>query len=138
MDLVNAKQIITTLHNGAAYSVEYKTAVKTTSGADAWKVVKATFRLGVRYANLKQNVGKTVGSLPGNGKWIVDRYIYQDNNGYKLRVTNGMKGKRKIHYEDTSGNMLQPSDIVMKSSSGFVPVVQSIKLENVISIDKKN
>lgn len=137
MEFEQAKQIIARLHNGASYKVEYKTEVVKVDGSAAWKVVKAAFRMGVRYSNLKQNVGKHVNKLPGDGKWIVDRYIYQDNNGLKLRVTNGAFGKRKIRYEDANGNELNPATIKITTSKGFTPIVQCIKLENVISIDDK-
>lgn len=137
MTLDEIKEKITQLHNGAAYNVTYKTAVQKLDGSDAWKVVRAAFRMGVRYSHLKQNVGKQVGGLPGNGHWIIDRYVYQDNNGLKLRVTNGAFGKRKIVYEDTAGNKLDPSSIKITKSKGFTPIVQAIKLENVIAIEKK-
>ena len=97
--------IVKKLHAGASYTIMYESngELKTRPA-----------RLGVRYSNTKHMAGLTAGPLPGNGRWVIDRYVYQDSNGFKLRITNGnfrwCKGK---------------------------PIVQCIKLENVKAIFRK-
>lgn len=104
MDLDKIRQISKSLHFGASYNVKY---VK-----DGVVKVRPA-RLGVRYGNTKAMLGSTPKPLPGNGHWVIDRLVYQDDKGYKLRITNGAFG-----------------------SDPNKPVVQCIKLENVLAIIK--
>lgn len=105
MDLEQIHNIIEKLHGGASYNVKY---VK-----DGLVKVRPV-RLGVRYSNTKQMAGLTAKPLPGHGRWVIDRYVYEDDKGYKLRITNGAFGS-------------DPSK----------PIVQCIKLENVLAIIRK-
>lgn len=105
MDLKQISNIIEKLHAGASYNVMYVTH---------GELKTRPVRLGVRYSNTKHMAGLHAGPLPGNGKWVIDRYVYEDNNGLKLRITNGAFGS-------------DPSK----------PIVQCIKLENVLAIIRK-
>jgi len=105
MDLKQISNIIAKLHAGASYTVVYE---------KDGQLKKRPYRLGVRYGNMKHMVGLKPGPLPGNGKWIIDKYVYEDSKGYKLRVTNDAFGGPKDR-----------------------PIVQAIKLENVRAIMKK-
>ena len=137
MDLEQIRQVVSKVHGGASYVVTYRKEVMTVDGEVAFKITSKPCRLGVRYSKLKQMKGLTPHSLPGNGHWIIDKYVYEDANGYKLRITNGAFGKPKVVFESREGDMIDRSRIIATKSSGYVPIVQCIKLENVISIKRK-
>lgn len=137
MNLEQISSIISKLHPGASYVVVYKTAASTVNGEAAFKITHKPCRLGVRYSHLKHMLGHKSQALPGNGKWVIDKYVYEDTNGYKLRITNGAFGKPTSTYVDASNNSIDPQCIVRKAPKSFIPIVQCICLENVIAIMKK-
>lgn len=136
VNLEKAMQIHTMLRKGASYNIVYTTDCVDVNGNHVTKHVRRAVRLCVSYAKLKQNLNKQVGSLPGNGKWLIPNFIYQDNYGLKMRITNGAFSKIDVRYYDDAGHDVNPSD-VKRRSSGYAPIVQSIKLDNVISIERK-
>ena len=136
MDLEKMRDIVKKLHGGASYVVVYKKQMKAIDGSIVIKTTYKPCRLGVRYNNIKQMVGLKAGPLPGNGHWVIDKYVYEDNNGYKLRITNGAFGKSKSRYERLDGSEVD-RDKVAADNSSHAPIVQCIKLENVISIMSK-
>lgn len=137
MDLNQIKEIVKKLHAGASYVVVYQSKAATLDGLEAIKLTKKPCRLGVRYGHLKHMLGQTPQALPGNGHWVLDKYVYEDANGLKLRITNGAFGKAKSTYSDAAGNKIDADRIVHKAGRSFQPIVQCIKLENVVAIEKK-
>ena len=136
MNLDQINNTVKKLHAGASYVVVYMTPAITLDGSVAYKITSKPCRLGVRYSHLKRMKGLRANPLPGNGKWVIDRFVYEDNNGFKLRITNDAFGKPKSTYVDASNNLVDPSIILNHQARSFTPIVQCIKLENVIAIKK--
>ena len=135
MTLEQISNIIPKLHAGASYIVTYRAKAWLADGVTVIeKIVRKPCRLGVRYSNMQCMVGYSAQPLPGNGKWVIDKYVYEDNNGYKLRISNGAFGKAKSKYY-AQGIELDPS--ICWHSSRKAPAVQCVKRENVISIERK-
>lgn len=132
MDLNQITETVKKLHPGASYVIEYETSAYLKTGQEITKRVKRAVRLGVRYSHMKHMIGKQ--AKPLNVIWVIDRYVYLDSKGYKLRVTNGAFGKAAMTYHDQNGDVDEKD---VEPSSGYRPVVQCIKLENVIAIYKK-
>lgn len=136
MDLDKIKSIVQKLHAGASYVVVYKKQMKALDGSIVLKTTYKPCRLGVRYNNIKQMVGFKAGPLPGNGHWVIDKYVYEDNNGLKLRITNGAFGRSKSSYARLDGSEVDRDKVAAENRSN-APIVQCIKLENVISVMRK-
>lgn len=136
MNLEEFENIRKKLHAGAAYVVVYKAKAWLADGkTEIEKIVTRPCRLGVRYGNLKDKAGKHVNSLPADGQWVIDRFVYIDNKGYKLRITNGAFGKAKsTYYKD---GVLIDADKCWHSNRQNCSPVQCVKLENVICIKRK-
>lgn len=135
MNLERISSIIPKLHPGASYVVVYEAKAWLADGVtEIKKVVKRPVRLGIRYAHVGNVPDFKPKPLPGNGRWVIDRFVYEDNKGYKLRVTNGAFGKSVSHYYD--GETEISSDKCWHSAKK-PPIVQSLKLENVIAILRK-
>jgi len=103
------------------------------------KISDLVIRLGVNYANMKINEGRTTGSLPW-GHWVegLENLVIEHKGNFYLRVTSAYSknGKSAYYY---NGKPVDKSFVIERLGEKKVasnnPDVYNIKFENILELN---
>ena len=146
MLLNQTMNVLENVKKGAYIVIEWTRNVKVLKGYEkangttiVKKSCKGVFRLGVAYANLKENIEKETGSLL-YGHYVegFPNYIIEHNGKFYLRITVSKNHKTKSVYTingtETTKEYLQENKVISSSNSSNDLLVFNVNIEDITRI----
>lgn len=147
-----ALEVLNEVKNGTIGTIVYESDVPVTkeakeSGIEVKSITKKFVRFGASYKNLIKDIQKAEVSKPraNNYEWLIPNKVSYNSNTQKeyMRISNINKKIISREYVVTSGdtvNVFERLDDIKEflkplSSSYSKPIVQNVKLDNIVSIN---
>lgn len=138
------------IRKGAFVSMEYCSyprVPKSKGDAIVMKITQGVFRLGIRYAKMKANIGKEIQPLKG-GTWkenyeniLIESSANEGQVNLRVYTTNNHKQKSKVAYylngQEVDKQYLLDNGYIKEYDKKDFNGIFLVKLDNVIRIGKK-
>lgn len=122
--------------------VSYRTRLWPSSGVEVWKVVTKPARVNVAYKHMRNWTQPTHPNL-NDVVWL-SKQVFRDAKGFKLRIVRATcPSIPKVQYEFANGRKISKEKLISRhicteeelEPLGYAPLIQSIKLENVLMLN---